>query len=306
MDRNTRYIVRLMFQTKVYSCDGAAFESFFTQIMQRHNRNFQQVKPQGQYGDRKNDGFDKTTGTYYQVYAPEDIKIKEKETIEKLVTDFSGLYAYWQSLYPIQSFFYVVNDKYKGAYASLFAELRKIEIQYKDVCANPFLCRDLEDIFLSLDDVAINDIIGVIPNPDNVGVEYGVMKDVVDYMLKVKTNPQKEVIPINPNFEEKIIFNKLSEQVALYLKSYRINEGIINDFFEYNSNFIKNELRDVFNGLYNEALSVIPDATNKSDEVFFYIYEKAYPQHTFAIDAVIFTLMSYYFEYCDIFKAPEI
>ena len=111
MDRNTRYIVRLMFQTKVYSCDGAAFESFFTQIMQRHNRNFQQVKPQGQYGDRKNDGFDKTTGTYYQVYAPEDIKIKEKETIEKLVTDFSGLYAYWQSLYPIQSFFYVVNDK---------------------------------------------------------------------------------------------------------------------------------------------------------------------------------------------------
>ena len=122
------------------------------------------------------------------------------------------------------------------------------------------------------------------------------MKDVVDYMLKVKTNPQKEVIPIDPNFEEKIIFNKLSEQVALYLKSYRIND----------SNFIKNELRDVFNGLYNEALSVIPDATNKSDEVFFYIYEKAYPQHTFAIDAVIFTLMSYYFEYCDIFKAPEI
>ena len=56
MDRNTRYIVRLMFQTKVYSCDGAAFESFFTHIMQRHNRNFQQVKPQGQYGDRKNDG----------------------------------------------------------------------------------------------------------------------------------------------------------------------------------------------------------------------------------------------------------
>lgn len=62
----------------------------------------------------------------------------------------------------------------------------------------------------------------------------------------------------------------------------------------------------MFNGLYNEALTVIPDATNKSDEIFFYIYEKAYPQHTVAIDAAIFTLMSYYFEYCDIFKAPEI
>ena len=69
--------------------------------------------------------------------------------------------------------------------------------------------------------------------------------------------------------KKKIIFNKLSEQVAVYLKSHRINEGVINDFFEYNSNFIKNELRNVFNGLYNEALTVIPDATNKSDEIFF-------------------------------------
>ncbi|RHM56351.1 hypothetical protein DWZ57_20730 [Bacteroides fragilis] len=67
-----------------------------------------------------------------------------------------------------------------------------MKIQYKDVCANPFLCKDLEDVFLSLDEVAIDDIIGVIPNPDNVEVEYGVMKDVVDYMLKVKTNPQKK------------------------------------------------------------------------------------------------------------------
>lgn len=306
MDKSTRYIVRLMFQSKIYSCDGALFESFFTQIMQRHNSNFHQVKPQGQYGDRKNDGFDKITGTYYQVYAPEDIKIKERETIEKLVADFNGLYSYWQSIYPIQIFYYVVNDKYKGAYASLYTELQKIEAQFKGISANPFLSKDLEDVFLNLDETAIDDIIGVIPTPDNIDIEYGVMKDVVDYLLKVTTNPQKEIIPINPNFDEKIIFNKLSEQVAAYLKSHRINEYAINDFFEYNSNFTKNELRDVFNGLYNEALAIIPETENKSDEVFFYIYDKAYPQHNVAIDAAIFTLMSYYFEYCDIFKAPEI
>jgi hypothetical protein len=65
MDRNTRYIVRLIFRNKIYSCDGTAFEAFFSQIMQCHNPNFRQVKPQGQYGDRKNDGFDSATGTYY-------------------------------------------------------------------------------------------------------------------------------------------------------------------------------------------------------------------------------------------------
>lgn len=304
MDRDTRYIVRIIFQNKIYSCDGAAFESFFTQVMQCHNSNFRQVKPQGQYGDRKNDGFDGTTGTYYQVYAPENIQTKEKETIDKLVADFTGLYSYWQNITPIRFFFYVVNDKYKGAYASLYNELEKIRSQYTDVATNSFLSKDLEDIFLNLDETAITDIIGIIPTPDNIELEYDVMKNVVDYLLKVETNPLKEIIPLNPDFANKISFNNLSEKVAHYLNCHRINEYAINDFFELNSNFAKNELRDVFNGLYNEALNIIPDSEDKNDIVFFYIYKKAYPKHSVAIDSAIFTLMAYYFEYCDIFEAP--
>ncbi|GHT33087.1 hypothetical protein AGMMS49574_18000 [Bacteroidia bacterium] len=271
--------------------------------MQRHNPNFRQVKPQGQYGDRKNDGFDNTTGTYYQVYAPEDVKLKEKETIEKLVKDFNGLYSYWQTITPIRFFFYVVNDKYKGAYPSLYNELQNIRNHYTEITVNPFLSKDLEDIFLSLDETTISDII-VIPSSESIDVEYGVMKDVVDYLLNVKTNPQQEIIPINPDFGNKILFNKLSENVAVYLKSHRKNEYAITDFFELNSDFAKNELRNVFNGLYNEALSIVPDSEDKNDKVFFYIYGKSYSKHSVAIDAAIFTLMAYYFEYCDIFEAP--
>jgi hypothetical protein len=304
MDKNTRYIARLIFQNRIYSCDGTVFENFFTLVMQRHNSNFRQVKPQGQYGDRKNDGFDNTTGTYYQVYAPEDIRIREKETVNKLVTDFGGLYSYWQSITPIKNFFYVVNDKYKGVYPTLYEGLQKIRIQYPDILVKPFLSKDLEDLFLTLSENDIIDIIGIIPLPDNINVEYGIMSDVINYLLKVPINPQQEVIPLNPDFGRKISFNSLSERVASYLKSHRINEYAINDFFELNSNFTKNELRNVFNGLYNEALNVVPDTEEKSDKVFFYIYDKSYSKHSVAIDAVIFTLMAYYFEYCDIFEAP--
>ena len=304
MNRSTRYIARIIFQNCIYSCDGGAFESLFTQVMQCYNPNFRQVKPQGQYGDRKNDGFDSTTGTYYQVYAPENIKIKEKETIDKLVTDFTGLYSYWQTITPINFFYYVVNDKYKGAYPSLYAELQKIRDQYVDVTVNPFLSKDLEDIFLGLNENNITDIIGIIPSPDDIIVEYGVMKDVVNYLLKMVTNPQQEIIPINPDFDKKLSFNSLSKNVAVYLQSHRINEFAINDFFELNSNFAKNELRNVFNGLYNEALNIIPDSEDKNDKIFFYIYEKSYPKHSVAINAAIFTLMAYYFEYCDIFEVP--
>ena len=307
MDRNTKYIARLIFQNKIYSCDGATFETFFTHIMQCHNPNFRQIKPQGQYGDRKNDGFDSTTGTYYQVYAPENIQTKEKETINKLVADFNGLYSYWQTITPIKFFYYVINDKYKGAYASLYEELQKIRIQYPDITVDIILSKNLEDIFMNLNENSITDIIGIIPTPDNIEFEYDVMKEVVDYLLKVETKPQQEVIPANPDFIKKITFNNLSENVADYLKYHRIKEYAVSDFFELNSDFAKNELRNVFNGLYNEALNFIPDSENKNDKVFFYIYDKAYPKHSkhsTAIDSAIFTLMAYYFEYCDIFKTP--
>lgn len=224
MDTVTRYIVHLIFQNKIYSYDGTAFETFFTKVMQCYNSNFRQVKPQGRYGDRKNDGFDQTTGTYYQVYAPEDILIKEKDTIEKLVEDFAGLYNFWQSIIPIRQFFYVVNDKYKGVYPSLYKELQNIRNGYSDVAADSFLAKDLENIFMSLDETAIIDIIGIIPSPDNTDMlEYGIMKDVVEYLLGVETNPQREIIPLNPDFEAKITFNNLSENVASYLNTIVIS-----------------------------------------------------------------------------------
>jgi hypothetical protein len=306
MDTSARYIVRLIFQNKIYSSDGNEFERLFTQVMQYHNSNFCQIKPQGQFGDRKNDGFDRTAGTYYQVYAPENIKANKLEAGKKLVSDFNGLYAYWQKITPIKKFYYVINDKYKGYYPSLYENLQNIRNQYPNIEVEVFLSKDLEDIFLNLTEQAIINIIGIIPSLDNVDIEYGVMNDVIKHLLNVETNPQQEIIPQNPNFENKIIFNGLSKLVADYLKIYRINTFVINDFFELNSNFVKNDLRNVFSGLYNEALMLFADDENKNDKIFFYIREKSYPKHTVAIDTAIFTLMSYYFEYCDIFEIPVV
>ncbi len=67
MTRDEKYIARILFKNKVYECDKQAYEDLFVRIMQNDNVNFEPVKPQGQYGDRKNDGFDKVKGIYYQV-----------------------------------------------------------------------------------------------------------------------------------------------------------------------------------------------------------------------------------------------
>src|SRR5579885_1070820 len=99
------YIARKLFQLQIHEKKGQDFENFFSKVMRLHNPEFVQVKPQGSYGDRKNDGFIKSQGVYFQVYAPEDPSTKEKDTIEKLVTDFGGLYSYWHTqVTPIKEF----------------------------------------------------------------------------------------------------------------------------------------------------------------------------------------------------------
>ena len=68
-----------MFKVRVHESDGNAFESLFTTVMRYSDKGFKPVKPQGRLGDRKNDGFIKEKGTYYQVFAPENLKRKTKQ-----------------------------------------------------------------------------------------------------------------------------------------------------------------------------------------------------------------------------------
>lgn len=70
---------RFVFRFKVATLHGQAFEDLFVQVMQYKNPNFRPVKPQGKFGDRKNDGFDPQEGVYTIRYLPQ----KTSESIHR-------------------------------------------------------------------------------------------------------------------------------------------------------------------------------------------------------------------------------
>jgi hypothetical protein len=72
MTSQEKALAGILFKTKIYENEGQAFERLFTQIMNYAYPEFIQIKPQGRYGDRKNDGYTPSLGHYYQVYAPEN------------------------------------------------------------------------------------------------------------------------------------------------------------------------------------------------------------------------------------------
>lgn len=308
MTKEEKYLARIIFKSKIYAADKQAFEDLFTKIKESEDENFKQVKPQGRLGDGKCDGFNAVTGEYYQVYAPESLDGKEEKAKTKMSASVSGLIDFWtKNNFEVKKFYFVVKDDYKHVYASLYTNAKTIAIDHKIEC-EILTCKHLEDTFLKLDEDKMTNVLELvaIPNPSNIeNVEYGIMQEVIEFLLNKSIPKMNEVIPLNPDFERKIIFNKLTVVVSDFLNAGQRQNFIVKDYFEINSKFIKDELRQTFNNIYNKAVKEVPDSDTKNDEVFQYIVEKSSPRNNFAFFSAVYVLMAYYFEYCDIFETPN-
>lgn len=304
---NEKYIARIMFQNKVYEHDSQAFESLFTRVMQKNNKNFEQVKPYGNIGDWKNDGFDKSLGEYYQVYSPEDITkantVSNAET--KLTADFEGLYSHWNSLYPINRFNFVINDKYKNAPPQLHAALASLKKKYPNVVFNLFLAKDLEEVFMSLSDDDIISVVGCIVNPAD-QLDFSALTEVINHLMNMKVDNSLYPSLVVPDFNEKLEFNKLSDQVGFQLKTASYQVGGLNKFFRSNSNFTKEQIQQRVVSAYSVASDSFDKSNeNYSDLVFYKLIELIYPNGSASIRNAILILLAYFFESCDIFERPE-
>ncbi|MFW6046602.1 MAG: ABC-three component system protein [Candidatus Woesearchaeota archaeon] len=308
MNKEELHIARIKFKNKVLSSSGQAFEDLFVRIMQMSDENFRPVATHGKEGDKKNDGFNKEMGRYYQVYAPDEPTGKESMSKKKLKETIDGLFDYWQNISPIKEFYWVFNDKFKtGVYPSIEKELSEIERKY-NIKAEPFLSSDLEDIFLSLPDDEIRDILGgFLPDYTQIeNVDLSILGEVIDFLVNVQSNPSDITFPDEVNFENKIRFNGLSKSYGKILNTAFHQDHIINEYFRYNSRFAKEEIKEVFKKIYSEGLEEIPeDIDNKPDLVFEYILEEASPRKENAIIQAVYVLMAHYFESCDIYKEPQ-
>lgn len=306
MTREEKHIARTKFQKKLLSSDKQTFEDLFTKVMQLYDKNFQPVKPQGKEGDKKCDGFNKVTGQYYQAYAPEDLSGKEKIAQSKLDDTIDGIFSFWQSISPVKEFYFVINDQYKGAWPSISLQLAGIA-KKNVIKADTLLCKDLEDIFLQLQEDDIVEILGgLLPSAANItNIDISSLGEVIDHLLNSERKPKEERFPDDPNFDKKIKFNKLSEEYANQLKVAYLQTYIIDDYFIYQSSFIKQDLKLIFSEFYSKAKDFVPESIeNRSDVIFEKIWDESSPRNTIPFRNAALVLMSHYFESCDIFEEP--
>jgi len=317
MNDAQKTLARISFQNKIYSKYGLEFEHFFTQIMNYAYKDFKQIKPQGQIGDRKNDGYIPTQGVYYQVYAPENPSSGDTPTkaVKKAKQDFDGLMKYWKAICEPKEYYFVFNDKFSGVFPEIEKILSEIQQKHKLGKCKVFLAKDIEDIcFSKLSDDQIQTIIGFIPFDDSIDIlDYSIVSQVIGYIMK-------NIKPINlqnwepPEFDGKIKYNNLSNEIKSILDSAYYHCGTLEEYFENNSDFARQEVRDRIKSTYSDVVKdfINRNIKNKSDHVFMEIAGKLMPSNSSNnkqqkhIQDAVFVLMAFYFSSCDIFEnSPE-
>lgn len=312
MDRDEKYLIRIMFQNKIYSSDAQEFENLFTKLMQYRYSDFRAVKPQGSLGDMKNDGYLIDDGEFYQVYGPENISKSIDTAINKLEVDSEGLINKWNKA-NINKFNYVVNDKYKGANVSVHQKLLKLDTILQKIANNNnirtglIVAKDLENMLFELDEDSIIAIVGLPPRTNAIyDVDYDALNEVVNHILNLPAKDYTDDLYV-PDFDEKIKFNGLSKIIARRLDSAAINYGDVEVYFENQGDFLRDDIKNRFKQLYNEAKNKISnEEENFADRRYMYILEKSMPrENKNSIQQAVECLLAFYFESCDIFEAPQ-
>ncbi len=297
MNVQEKTFARQLFQNKILKADGQIFEDIFSAIMYYAEADFQQIKPWGNIGDRKNDGYIKSKGIFYQVYAPEDIRKSYKNVLSKLKKDFYGLKTQWS---PVNEFYFVVNDKYKGVNADCEKIIQEIKISQNLNNAGFLTAKDIENTLFKLDDDQVLSITGFIPDPAYIkDLDYSILNEVIGHIMKLPLNKNDKLRIVLPDWNEKIKLNVLSESVSQLLSNGCFQLHSLDEYLKDNSDFLADSLRDKMNEVYSQ------EKENKSgDELFWSIVNSASPKAEQMYQTSVIVIMSKYFETCDIFEEP--
>lgn len=306
MNTQEKTLARTLFKIKIHEADGDLFENIFTAILNYTDADFQQIKPWGNIGDRKNDGRIENKGVYYQVYAPEEVRNNYPDVVKKLGKDFQGLKKQWDG---IKEFHFVLNDKYRGINADSEQAMTKL-ISDNQLQSGGFItAKDLEAMLFKLSDDQVLTITGFLPDVSSVtNLDFSVLSEIIGYIMKLPIAAVASAIEF-PDWDEKIKFNKLSPITQNLLNTGVQKLGALNQYLS-NQIFLADALQEKLTGLYkdlkNTDLEEIDD-DYPGDLIFWDMVKQCAPRNEAHLESAIITIIAKYFESCDVFeKNPDV
>ena len=152
---------RIVLERDFLKKKGNAFQDFFADIMEkRYPGDFIRIRPWGNVGDRKNDGYLRSQRTLCQVYAPNEMS--STDAVNKIDEDFRGALPYWQDYFDVWIF---VHNSAQGLGPDVTRKLLDLSREYPQIMTTSWGFEEVSKIALSLDEDDVIALLGGIIAP---------------------------------------------------------------------------------------------------------------------------------------------
>jgi hypothetical protein len=297
VDLLTRAFYEQAFRIAFLEKRGEAFQDLFSSIMEkRYPSDFIRTRPWGNQGDRKNDGYVRSTRTLFQVYAPNELE--ESKTLTKIEEDYAGALPHWSDHFDTWVF---VHNSMQGLGPGVTTKLLDLDRGNPNVRVRSWGFEELRRVVFELAFPELASLLGPIPSrTELINIQYLEVENVLR-TLENRLSPQSdEIRPVPPR---KLEANALSPGVAQLLKAGMGSSDKIRDYFaKHFDPTLGDRVAQAFRGEYE----TLRNANLTPDDIFsrLQFIGNGTILATPSRQAATLSVLAYLFEACDIFERP--
>jgi hypothetical protein len=296
-DQLSRAFYELNYKVAYLEKKGNAFQDFFSSIMEKgYTENFRRVRPWGNVGDKKNDGYLTVDSIFFQLYAPNEMSANE--AISKIEEDFDGAIKQWN----ISKWVFVHNSM-QGLGPDVSKKLDELAKLNPSVTVTHWGFEELRQEVFKLNEAELASLFGPAPTYNHIN-QLG-FEDLIVVINSIAGKKASEDIDLKPVPPNKISANALSEDVVTLLRAGMRKANLVEDFFiKWHNPQFGDEIAEAFRKKYDDLKqnrSFTPDEVFNKLQEFAGGSQRRHPEHESAILAVL----AHFFEKCDIFERPR-
>ncbi|HEY0512922.1 MAG TPA: ABC-three component system protein [Thermoanaerobaculia bacterium] len=295
-DLKTAYY-EVMFRLRYVESTGDSFQDLFSTIMEmRYPGDFARVRPWGNVGDRKNDGYLRSQRKLFQCFAPRELKLSK--SLKKINDDFKGALPYWMQYFD--QWIFVHNDV-KRLPPDVLKLLLVLSAENEPLTATHWGYSEILTEFKALSPLNVASLLGPAPGLKEV-VEIRV-EDVKRLLQHIALQPEPLTVDVRPVPAEKLQHNQLSDAAATLLKAGMTRAEVVKKYLRGLADPTRHDrvaaaFRERYEELRNEGLP--PDDILGGLQRFVAGENGFIPSQ----QAATLAILAYFFEACEIFERP--
>lgn len=265
------------------------------------NGDFTPVRPWGNMGDRKNDGYLKSRRQLFQVYAP--VVLNRSETLAKVEEDFHGALPHWRQYFDTWTFVHKFDED--GIPPFLLQRLEELETANPGITCNHWgLSAFREELFQLHQEADVVTALGGFWAPsqrDVLGLRFEDVQLVLAHIEGGGNLAETDRRPVPPG---KLEANALSEAVRDFIEVGFKRSNLVGRFFEsyYDVTYgdrIGAAIRNEYIRLRESG--ILPDDIFWGLQKFITGPDQPGPKKS----AAALAILAYFFEQCDIYERPR-